>query len=67
MGEMSLQKAINMVADLDRLDPDVLKSVAAQLGPNLIRQAQINLSAASERGTDAEFWQTLRDGWRPTA
>ncbi|GAB3216787.1 hypothetical protein [Mycolicibacterium hippocampi] len=64
MPEMSLVKALNMLADLDRTDPEVLDAIVAVLDPDVVHRAAINLGAACDDGGDPDFWQTLRNGFK---
>lgn len=66
MAEMSVTKALTIIADLaNSMDPDMLAAHVARLDRDQVQRALINIEAMTD-GKDLEFWQTLRDGWRPS-
>jgi hypothetical protein len=67
MAEMSIEKKINIIADLSRVDPTVVAVTLAGIEPDHIAQATINLGFVADGGADPKFWHVLRDGWTHAA
>lgn len=65
MASMSITKAVNMIADMDSIAPEVLGAYFAQLDPDVLQRVKIALGFLADEDVDPEFWQVLRDGWRP--